>query len=338
MASTAQQQQIEFDNPTLYEDLMGRSRDKVDPWFIERQCGFSVYTVVHGLRSSPSESFFSANLDRKDRPSMVAFGFGASVILFFIDMWRLLSNHPFSWGFGVSPWARVLVVLVWSLTVMNPHLFDDLTPAQADAAKVKLPAPPDSNEYQISSLMYERSTDDTTNAIRNIHAQITEFHPSTTEVGPHSLGQPGGLFCALLGNKATKHGEDIVARWFIKSAEIQRTRLQALLRLSEEEQDSADHTLNNIDETDSSCLLQMLLNHSKGRTLLQDSLPNILENGTFGIAGLRFLATQEMQGIPLLSPRLVANLVRRILQTAQVGPSSWYNGVAFIDFMLRPMW
>ncbi|KIO16723.1 hypothetical protein M407DRAFT_33618 [Tulasnella calospora MUT 4182] len=58
--------------------------------------------------------------------------------------------------------------------------------------------------------MYERSTDDTTNAIRNIHAQITKFHPSTAEVGPHSLGQPGDLFCALLGNKATSSLTDDV--------------------------------------------------------------------------------------------------------------------------------
>lgn len=133
-------------------------------------------------------------------------------------------------------------------------------------------------------------------------------------------------------------GEDIVARRFIKTAERQQTGLQALLKLSDDEQDQANSALSNMSETDSSCLLRMLLEHSKGRTLFQDSLPNVLENATFGIVGVRFLATQDMQGIMLLDPRLVTNFVRRIMQNSNVGSSYWYNGAELLDFMLRPMW
>ncbi|KAG9040467.1 hypothetical protein FS837_000577, partial [Tulasnella sp. UAMH 9824] len=132
-------------------------------------------------------------------------------------------------------------------------------------------------------------------------------------------------------------GEDIVARRFVKTAERQQAGLQALLRLSDDEQDQAETVLSNMTETDSSCLLTMLLEHSKGRTLFQDTLPNILENATFGIAGVRFLAELDMQGVMLLDPRLVANFVRRVMQNTNVGSFNWNDGVALLDFLLRPM-
>ncbi|KIO18852.1 hypothetical protein M407DRAFT_224543, partial [Tulasnella calospora MUT 4182] len=133
-------------------------------------------------------------LDLGDRFSMVFFAVGASVILFIIYIWCFFSTIP-----GL--------VWIWRLTkgrrsgglglvnAMNPRLFDNLTTVQADAAKEKLSAPPDPSEYQarkfsldvakmlllISSLMYERSTDDTIEAIKNIKAHINPFNLSITK-------------------------------------------------------------------------------------------------------------------------------------------------------------
>ncbi|KAG8914433.1 hypothetical protein FRC00_013640, partial [Tulasnella sp. 408] len=171
----------------------------------------------------------------------------------------------------------------------------------------------------------------------------TLFLRLTTEAKPHKADserqkrrESAKDLVDILENQPD--GEDIVARRLTKTAERQQAGLQALLRLSDDEQGQANPALTNMNETYSSRLLTMLLKHSKGRTLFQESLPNILENATFGIAGVRFLATQDMQGIMLLDPRLVANFVRRIMQNTNVGSSHWYNGAALLDFMLRPMW
>ncbi|KAG8899950.1 hypothetical protein FRC00_000467, partial [Tulasnella sp. 408] len=118
----------------------------------------------------------------------------------------------------------------------------------------------------------------------------TWFLRLTTEAKPHKADserqkrrESAKALVDILENQPD--GEDIVARRFTKTAERQQAGLQALLRLSDDEPDQVNPALTNMNETDSSCLLTMLLEHSKGRTLFQDSLTNILENATFGIAG-----------------------------------------------------
>ncbi|KAG8927417.1 hypothetical protein FRC01_007516 [Tulasnella sp. 417] len=226
MASLAQQQQIESGNPIIDEQISWISLS------ISNYFHFLEYLLA--TWGGIAKAAFSANLDLADRFSMIAFAAGASAILFIIYLWCLISTAP-------------LLVWIYRLTLgrssgglglvngMNRYLFKNLTPAQSDAAKEKLSAPPDPSEYevrkfsldiakmllQISSLMYERSNEDTVKAIKHIQAQIAKADPLTTKLGPINLyntvppfvdavDQPGQLARTLVGGKSTSSLTDTV--------------------------------------------------------------------------------------------------------------------------------
>ncbi|KIO27368.1 hypothetical protein M407DRAFT_191699 [Tulasnella calospora MUT 4182] len=228
MASLAQQRQIEFGSPVLDEQIT----------WISLSISNLVYFFGYLLTTwgGMAKNLFSANLDLWDRFSMVVFALGASVVLLVIYVWCLISTNPilvwiyrFTLGRGSGGLGLV--------NSMNPHLFKNLTPAQADAAKEKLSAPPDPSEYearkfsldiakmllQVSSLMYERSNEDTVKAIKHIQNQIAKVDTLTTKVGPlplynltppfrDAVDQPGALFGTLVGSKnKSSIADDVVS-------------------------------------------------------------------------------------------------------------------------------
>ncbi|KAG8947800.1 hypothetical protein FRC04_010286 [Tulasnella sp. 424] len=240
MASLAQQKQIELGHPILDEQI-GWIRLSISNLF--HLFGYLVTTW-----GSITINLFNANLDIYDRFSMFTFAFGASTIIFVIYLWCFISTIPlFVWIYrltvGRSSGGLGLV------NSMNPHLFKNLTQPQADAAKEKLAAPPDPEEYQarkfsldiakmllqISSLMYERSNQDTVKAIKHIQAQIVKADTLTHKIGrlplydiaspfANATDAPGTLLNSLVGDKnntsisdkvfAIEHGSrDAVDEW-----------------------------------------------------------------------------------------------------------------------------
>ncbi|KAG8947802.1 hypothetical protein FRC04_010288 [Tulasnella sp. 424] len=216
MASLALQKGTELNHPILDEQIS---------WIrLSISNLFHYFGYLYITWGSIAINVFNANLDIGDRFSMFTFGFGASVILLFIYLWCLVSTIP------VLVWIYRLTVGRSSgglglVNSMNPHLFNNMTQPQADAAKEKLAAAPNPEEYQtrkfsldiakmllqISSVMYERSNEDTIKAIKHIQAEIVKTNPFTRSVKlplfgnaspfADSTNDPGALFNSLVGDK-----------------------------------------------------------------------------------------------------------------------------------------
>ncbi|KAG9009031.1 hypothetical protein FRB90_008651, partial [Tulasnella sp. 427] len=218
MASLAQQQQLEFGNPIIDEQVSWVRLSITNLFHF-----FGYLTATWG---SIIVNIFNTNLDIGDRFSTFTFAAGASVILLVIYLWCLISTNP------VLVWLYRLTVGRGSgglglVNSMNPNLFKNMTQAQAEAAKEKLSAPPKddadfhSREFsldiakmllQISSLMYERDNKDTVKAVKQIQSQLAQADRVTRGLASIPLGlagsvigdrpdRPGRLFSSLLGGK-----------------------------------------------------------------------------------------------------------------------------------------
>ncbi|KAG8947106.1 hypothetical protein FRC04_010957 [Tulasnella sp. 424] len=192
---------------------------------------FLVMTWAQTFRSI----LFSRKLDFGDRVSVLVFALGASVVLFLAFWWCLITTSPLvEWLYSISRLGREGGNIDW-VNSMNPKLYQNLTPEQSAAARLKLGQAPDPNArnprffdldvarllLQISALMYERSHLDTILAVqtmqRSLNLQsltLNSARERAAQLAHRANSVPGRLFEQLVrhNDRAPPDGVQSAAR------------------------------------------------------------------------------------------------------------------------------